>query len=131
MRVDQSKQLINANIDLTSNARILLIRGPRVLESFLIVFIALLEDCALNLKAHDLVGIDSVVSFKLFNVRELVANLIVDLDKLRADTLRAPSNQSLSMALPSFSKLLVSQKNHRLNLKERQAEARFLVTRSH
>ena len=71
-----------------------------------------------------------MVRFKLFNIGELVADLIVDLDVLRAKARRSPPDQRLTMALPSLSKLLISQKSHHVLQEvsaqsQEQAQARF------
>jgi len=72
------------------------------------------EDCAAELEFHDLLRGDGFGAFVLLYVGQLIEHLVLKLDKRGSRSRRTPPSKSLPVALPAFSKVLFSQKSHRL-----------------
>jgi len=71
------------------------------------------EDCAAELKFHDLLRGDGFGAFVLLYVGQLIEHLVCNLDKRGSKSRRTPPSKSLPVALPAFSKVFFSQKSHR------------------
>lgn len=63
------------------------------------------EDCAAELKFHDLLRGDGFGVFVLLYVGQLVEHLVLKLDKRGSRSRRTPPGKSLPVALPAFSKV--------------------------
>ena len=73
-----------------------------------------LEDTGVEFEFHDLLRGDGFGAFVLLYVGQLIEHLVLKLDKRGSSSRRTPPSKSLPVTLPAFSKILFSQKSHRL-----------------
>ena len=71
------------------------------------------ENCAAEFEFHDLLRGDGFGAFVLLYVGQLIEHLVCNLDKRGSRSRPTPPSKSFPGALPAFSKVLFSQKNHR------------------